>query len=313
MDLLDLHQKSRWNRGYKWLMVVIDVYSRYVVVIPMKNKGLNECIRAYKEAIRKMGKPANLNTDLESSFMSKRFQNMLKADGTQHWANNPEFKRNNSIVERWNRTCREYLKAWFEARKTRTWIGPGIEGVVKRYNSDKHRMIRAVPIEVWEGRAEPNQTKFRPTYDIDIGDRVRYLKKYPQFTKISAQKVWSRQVYKVVGKDGKRFTIESLRDSSVTHRKVGGELQKVTGPVERYEPPEEPEVPRVTREEVTAEERRRRAQRRLAREGITEEGIIEGPRTRRRAAAEAVPAEPPRRRRAPARARKAPARPRKAP
>ena len=63
IDLLDLTKMRRWNKGYGWLLVCIDVYSRYVVVIPMKSKNESNVISAYKLIIKKMGTPKNLNTE----------------------------------------------------------------------------------------------------------------------------------------------------------------------------------------------------------------------------------------------------------
>ena len=281
MDLLDIHQNQRWNRGYRWMMVCIDVYSRYMMVVPMKRKTVGEVLRAYKEITRKMGIPKNLNTDLESAVMGGKFQALLKQQGTSHWANDPEAKRNNSIVERVNRTLREYLRAYFKAYKTKNWIDV-IARIVKRYNSDRHRMIRAKPIDIWNNRAKPNQTINRPVFDIDIGDQVRYLKAYPQFTKISNQKVWSKNVYTVIGKEGKRFKLLKNSDNTTVLWKVPNDLQKVRGAVERFVPPAD--VPEVPKEEVVSERALRRKRRVLAKEGISEEAIIEGPRLRKRKA-----------------------------
>ena len=281
MDLLDIHQNQRWNRGYRWMMVCIDVYSRYMMVVPMKRKTVGEVLSAYKEITRKMGIPKNLNTDLESAVMGGKFQALLQQQGTSHWANDPELKRNNSIVERVNRTLREYLRAYFKAYKTKNWIDV-IARIVKRYNSDRHRMIRAKPIDIWNNRAKPNQTINRPVFDIDIGDQVRYLKAYPQFTKISNQKVWSKNVYTVIDKKGKRYKILKNSDNTTVHWKVPNDLQKVRGAVERFVPPAD--VPEVPKEEVVSERALRRKRRVLAKEGISEEAIIEGPRLRKRKA-----------------------------
>lgn len=102
MDLLDIHQDATFNRGYRWMMVCVDVFSRYAVVIPMKRKTNSEVLRAYKEITRKMGVPKNLNTDLEPAVMGGKFQALLKKDGTSHWANPPEKKFSMSIAERLN-------------------------------------------------------------------------------------------------------------------------------------------------------------------------------------------------------------------
>ena len=281
MDLLDIHQDATFNRGYRWMMVCVDVFSRYAVVIPMKRKTNSEVLRAYKEITRKMGVPKNLNTDLEPAVMGGKFQALLKKDGTSHWANPPEKKFSMSIAERLNRTIREYLRVHFRQNKTRNWIDY-ISRLIHRYNIDVHRMIRAKPIDIWEGKAEPNQTINRPVFDIDIGDQVRFLKKYEKFTKISAQKVWSKNVYTVVEKEGKRYKIVKNSDKTVSRWEMPNDLQKLKGKPEKYKAEED--VPTVSKAEVVTERARRRQRRALAKEGISEETIIEGPRLRKRKA-----------------------------
>ena len=59
MDLMDWHQQVKWNRGYNWMMVNIDVYSRYVMVVPMKTKSEASVLAAYRKITKKMGIPKN--------------------------------------------------------------------------------------------------------------------------------------------------------------------------------------------------------------------------------------------------------------
>ena len=72
VDLLDLTKYQKFNRGYKWLMNCVDVYSRYAMSVPMKTKEINSVMPAFEEIIKKMGVPQNLNTDLEPAMMGKR-------------------------------------------------------------------------------------------------------------------------------------------------------------------------------------------------------------------------------------------------
>ena len=37
-DLLEMQQFSKWNKGYKYLLMVIDVFSKYGWIVPLKNK-----------------------------------------------------------------------------------------------------------------------------------------------------------------------------------------------------------------------------------------------------------------------------------
>ena len=37
-DLVEMQQVSKWNKGNKYLLVVIDIFSKFVWIVPLKNK-----------------------------------------------------------------------------------------------------------------------------------------------------------------------------------------------------------------------------------------------------------------------------------
>ena len=262
MDLMDWHQLSKFNKGYNWMMVNIDVYSRYAMVVPMKTKNETDVVAAYKRITERMGITKNLTTDLEPAVRGAKFQTLLKQQGTKFWGVNPEFSMNTGMVERMNRTIRMYLREYFQVYKTKNWLNH-IDTLIRTYNNDVHRMIKAKPIDVWEGKQASNQVYNRPPITVKIGDQVRFLKKYKRFTKISDQKVWSVNVYTVVAREGKRFQIRKNSDAKVTHWKSHNDLQIVKGKVGKFEPPMKG---RVTKAEVKREAAGRRLTRRMAKE-----------------------------------------------
>ena len=96
------------------MLNVIDVHSRFAYTVPMKTKELESVFPAMTQVFKVMGKPKNFNSDLESAFLSTKFQKMLKEDNIKHWQHNPvDEKRNMSIIERFNRTIREVLQKYF--------------------------------------------------------------------------------------------------------------------------------------------------------------------------------------------------------
>ena len=158
MDLLDVHQWVKWNRGFKWMMVNIDVYSRFLMVEPMLNKNAPSILAAYEKITDKYGNPNNLNTDLESAVMGERgaFQKYLESKGTKHWASDPKFHHLQAIVERANLTIRRKLASHFHIIGKKNWIDY-IQKLVRDYNNDKHQTTKEKPIDIWEGREENRQ------------------------------------------------------------------------------------------------------------------------------------------------------------
>lgn len=69
-DLKDMQLLSKYNKGYKYLLTVIDVFSKYAYVTPLKTKGSDEIITAFKSLFTNSGrKPKKLWTDMGSEFI----------------------------------------------------------------------------------------------------------------------------------------------------------------------------------------------------------------------------------------------------
>ena len=269
----DLTKDKRWNGGFGWLLVCVDVYSRYVMAVALKRKTVGEIVRGYKEITGAMGTPKHLNTDLESGVKSRQFQALLKRDKTMHWAVNPEKKNNNFIIERLNRTIREILRKVRRAYKTNRWTDV-IDAIVYNINHTYHRSIKATPSEVWEGRVQPKVTVTRAKSDLEVGDRVRVLKPHTKFAKRSNKKVWTKNVYVVQGHKARRYKVVKHGGSRAQWR-LRRELQKVKGPIQQFK------AQTGARRMHKGASQERRAARRLAKTGISPKDLIIATGTRR--------------------------------
>jgi len=245
MDLLDVSKYSKFNKGNNWLMNTVDVFTRKAHSVPMKSKTTGESLRAFEETMKVLGTPKNLNTDLESAFLSKEFQSLLKEKEIEHWQFDPDKKRNNAIVERFNRTIREVMAKYFYARDTKMYLDV-LDELLKNYNNSVHSTLGATPEQVWNGKEKPlgdgtSKTKrvepepeSNMLQDIKVGDWVRVIKQYDIFKKRSAEKAYSKTIYEVMSKDGKRYTVKSKKGE--TQERVGWELQKIDPDnIEEYE------------------------------------------------------------------------------
>ena len=78
-DLLDLSPWSKWNGNYKYLLVCIDVYTKYLFVRPLKSKTETDISAAFKEIFDDIIKlagyyPTKLESDQEASIKSLSFR-----------------------------------------------------------------------------------------------------------------------------------------------------------------------------------------------------------------------------------------------
>ena len=104
-DLVDISALSRENKGYKFILSNIDIFSRKAWAVPMKNKIYNKIsVKNAFELIHKESAPQKVHTDLGSEFYNKTVQDYFKSKGITHYFSAFDFKA--SICERFNRTLK---------------------------------------------------------------------------------------------------------------------------------------------------------------------------------------------------------------
>ena len=78
-DLVDMSKLSRENKGYKFLLVVIDTFSKVAWVQPLKNKSGPEILKAFSMILEQSkSKPEKLRTNQDTEVINTSFPNYLK-------------------------------------------------------------------------------------------------------------------------------------------------------------------------------------------------------------------------------------------
>ena len=106
-DLVEMQKFAKLNKGYRYLLTCIDIFSKYSWVIPLKDKkGIN-----VKNALQKIfiqRSPKFLWTDRGKEFYNKQVQYLLNENNIKLYStNNSEIK--SSVVERFNRTFKNMM------------------------------------------------------------------------------------------------------------------------------------------------------------------------------------------------------------
>ena len=73
-DLVEMQKFSKWNKGVKYLLMVIDVFSKYGWIKPLKDEETETVSKAFDEIFKGKRKPRMLSTDKGSEFISKHFK-----------------------------------------------------------------------------------------------------------------------------------------------------------------------------------------------------------------------------------------------
>ena len=136
-DLVDMSSFSRSNKGYTNLMTVIDVFSKYGWIVPLKTKTGKEVAQAFRKLFLN-GHPSRLWTDKGTEFYNQQLKAVLTANNVMLYSTENEEK--SSIVERWNRTMKNIMWKYFTAYNTPKYIDV-LPSVVKKYNNTYHRSL----------------------------------------------------------------------------------------------------------------------------------------------------------------------------
>jgi len=98
-DLVDMQALSKYNNGVKHLLTVIDVFSKYGWMKPLKSKTGLKVANAL-EKIFKERKPHKLRVEFGREFCNKEVQKLVTLYTTEN-------EEKSSVAERWNRTMKE--------------------------------------------------------------------------------------------------------------------------------------------------------------------------------------------------------------
>ena len=67
-DLADMQLISKFNKGFRFLLCVIDIFSKYAWVVPLKNKGIS-IVNAFQKILNDSNrKPNKIRLDKGSEF-----------------------------------------------------------------------------------------------------------------------------------------------------------------------------------------------------------------------------------------------------
>lgn len=237
IDLIDFQSLSRKNRGYKFILAVIDCFSKYSWCIPLKNKTSGEVTRAFEKIFcLTTRRPISVASDAGKEFLNTRFKTFLKTHEVNFYTmNDPATKA--SICERFIRTIKSIIFRYFTFKKTNVYIDV-LDELVNIYNSKYHRTIKMSPADVNEKnilnvwiniqKSQKNYTDKKPL--VQIGNFVRMAITKKIFDKGYRQK-WSEEIF-VVSKvnlgDPITYRLKDLHEGNIDGLFYEEEIQKIT-------------------------------------------------------------------------------------
>lgn len=235
-DIVEMRPYSRFNRGYHYILTVIDVLSKYAWAVPLKSKGGSETADAIAEIIRDSERrPKNMQTDKGKEFYNADVQRLVKKHGINHYSTYSVLKA--SVVERFNRTLKNDMWKMFTLNGTYKWVD-ALPRLVSDYNTRKHRTIGMRPVDVTPAIAERllatvySAIKIAGPAKFKIGDSVR-VSKYKTIFEKGYTPNWTTEVFKIVKVQRTNpvtYLLEDYRKKSVAGAFYEYELRRATYP-----------------------------------------------------------------------------------
>ena len=146
IDLADFSDyKTSNNKGFRYIFVVIDNYSKYLWAIPLKNKYSQTITNEFSNILTtSKRKPLKIESDRGTEFYNSIFQNFLKAKNIQHYSRYTD--KGPSIAERVIRTVRSLLKKPVFEKGKADWLSE-LPSVIKKYNNTIHSSTKMTPVQ----------------------------------------------------------------------------------------------------------------------------------------------------------------------
>ena len=130
-DLVDMQQFSRQNKGYNYILTVIDIFSKYAFAEPIKHKTGQDVAEAFSKVFQDRN-PILCQSDSGLEYKNRIVQDLFKKYGIKWFSTENETKA--QIVERFNRTLKGKMYKFFAANNTKLWVDVLTE-LIKNYNN----------------------------------------------------------------------------------------------------------------------------------------------------------------------------------
>ena len=195
VDLADMQLISKFNKGVKYLLCVIDLFSRYAWVVPLKNKKIVSIINAFQSILKKSDrKPNKIGVDHGSKFCNNHFKKWLKDNEIEMYSTHNEGK--SVVAERFIKTLKNKIYKQLATAGKNVYFDV-LDDIVNKYNNAWHSSIKMKPKDVgndsfaeYSEESNENYPKFK------VGDHVRISKYKNIFTKGYISN-WSEEIFVV--------------------------------------------------------------------------------------------------------------------
>ena len=221
MDIVVMDKFGKSNNGNKYILVLIDVFTRKGYAIPMKTKSINDTTEAFELFCENYFVPVVLNSDNDSSFMGKEFQNVIKKYDILMIENDVGNHRQLGVIDRFIQILKNDIYKHFKYQNTTNWIDI-LPKILKSYNETPKNSLNGIKPENahlkenvkiinginFQKMMEERKTS-QPEIKFKVGDKVR--KKVKTVIKNrSYNPSYSTEIFTIEKLDGNKVFLNGL-------------------------------------------------------------------------------------------------------
>lgn len=199
-DLVDMSTYAKQNKGFHFILTIIDCFSKYAWIVPLKDKSGKNVMKALNLIFDQGRVPKNFQTDDGTEFFNQDMKKLIEKHKINHYSVYSNLKA--CIIERWNRTLKTSMWKEFSLRGSYKWIDI-VNNLCTEYNNTLHHTIKMKPVDV----NKFNEKKlFHDVYKIDephlvktkfhVGQYVR-INKYKHIFQKGYTPNWSCEIFRI--------------------------------------------------------------------------------------------------------------------
>ena len=219
---------SKYNKGIRFLLCVIDIYSKYACVVPLKDKKGISIVTALQSILKQSNsrKPNKTWVDKGSEFCNAYFKKWLRDNDIVMYSTHNEGK--SVATERLIRTLKSKIYKHMTSVSKNVYVDK-LDDIVNEYNNTYHTTSKMKPIDVKDNtyiniskKINYKDPKFK------VGDRVR-ISKYKNIFSKGYMPNWSEEVFvikKVKNTVPWTYVIDDLNGEEIIGTFYKKELQK---------------------------------------------------------------------------------------
>lgn len=236
-DLMDMNGQIDANQGFRYILCVIDCFTKYAWARPLKNKNAADVAKGLQSILEQGRAPKMLQTDNGTEFYNKTVNALLQKYDIRHFSTDSPVKA--AIVERFNRTLRLRLTKLWDVQATFNWTDQ-LQTLINSYNHTKHSSIGMTPAEASlpQNKDKVFDNLYPPTIivpnppDLEVGQHVRISMARGPFTKEQVNK-WSDEIFvidRILHTVPVTYKLKDLAGEELTGPFYRNELQPVDKP-----------------------------------------------------------------------------------